>query len=121
MCISTIILTFNSEKTIAATLKSVLQVSDDVYVVDSYSSDQTLEIVKRFGASIVQHPFENYGAQRNWAIDSLNIKYAWELHLDADERLSEDLIRELNKLKSSFSFSSSIPYKPKERFSKLVS
>jgi glycosyltransferase involved in cell wall biosynthesis len=102
MCVSVIILTFNSEKTIAATLKSAFQVSDDIYVIDSFSVDKTCAIAKNYGANIIQRSFESYGAQRNWAIDSLKLKYDWELHLDADERLSKDLIKELNELKFSF-------------------
>ena len=102
MCVSVIILTFNSENTIAATLKSALQVSDDIHVVDSFSVDRTCAIAKKYGANIIQRLFESYGAQRNWAIDSLKLKYDWELHLDADERLSKDLIKELNELKFSF-------------------
>lgn len=102
MSISVIILTFNSDETIAATLQSAYRVSDDIHVVDSFSTDNTLEIARRYGANIVQHGFENYGAQRNWAIDNLTIKYDWELHLDADERLSDGLVEELNRLKSSF-------------------
>jgi glycosyltransferase involved in cell wall biosynthesis len=67
-------------------------------VVDSFSSDVTLEIVNRFTTQLVQHPFENYGAQRNWAIDNLPLKYQWQLHLDADEYLTDDLIDEINAL-----------------------
>jgi glycosyltransferase involved in cell wall biosynthesis len=96
--ISVIVLTFNAESTIGATLASARAVSDDVHVVDSYSTDGTLDIARAAGAEITQHPFEHYGAQRNWAIDNLPLKHAWELHLDADERLSEELIAELKQL-----------------------
>lgn len=102
MCISIIILTFNSEATIANTLKSVSQLSDDIYVVDSFSNDNTLKIVKSFDVKIVQHEFENYAVQRNWAMKNLPLKYSWELHLDADERLSVRLIEELKNLKKNF-------------------
>jgi len=101
MSISVIILTFNSEETIAATLQSACRVSDDIHIVDSFSTDKTLEIARRYGANIVQHEFVHYGAQRNWAIDTLPLKYDWQLHLDADERLSDGLVSELNSLKSS--------------------
>lgn len=102
MSISVIILTFNSEETIAATLQSACRVSDDIHIVDSFSTDKTLEIARRYGANTVQHEFENYGVQRNWAIYTLILKYDWQLHLDADERLSDGLEEELNSLKSSF-------------------
>ncbi|MCX5889758.1 MAG: glycosyltransferase family 2 protein [Deltaproteobacteria bacterium] len=102
MSISVIILTFNSEKTISGTIESALQVSDDIHLVDSFSTDKTLLLAAQFKVNLVQHEFDSYGLQRNWAIEHLPLKYAWELHLDADERLSEELIRQLNSLKSHF-------------------
>ncbi len=99
--ISIIILTFNSEETLAATLESACQVSDDIHTVDSFSTDETLEIAKGFGVHVVQHEFVNYSAQRNWAIDNLPIKYPWELHLDSDEKLSTELIKEIVSLEGS--------------------
>lgn len=88
---SVVILTYNSELSIAETLQSVAGLTDDIYIVDSFSKDRTVEIAKSFGAQIVEHAFENYGAQRNWAIDSLPVKSTWQLHLDADERLTPEL------------------------------
>lgn len=96
--ISIVILTFNAETTIGATLASARRISDDVHVVDSYSTDRTLEIAREHGAQIVQHPFENYGAQRNWAIDTLALRHDWQLHLDADERVTDELAAELGAL-----------------------
>lgn len=96
--ISAIILTFNSEAVIEATLLSAMKVAQDVHVVDSYSSDGTLDIARRLGANIVQHDFSNYSAQRNWAIDHLPLKGEWQLHLDADERLSDQLVEEIIEL-----------------------
>jgi glycosyltransferase involved in cell wall biosynthesis len=102
MSISVIILSFNSERIIAETLRSAAEVSDDIHVVDSFSTDATLNIVQNFKAHLVQHEFENYGAQRNWAIDNLPLKYDWELHLDADERPDPVLIERLKNLKGRF-------------------
>jgi len=100
--VSVIILTYNSEATIAATLASARRVSDDIHVVDDRSTDRTAEIARSFGASVVQHPYEEYGTQRNWAIATLALKYDWQLHLDADERLSDELVDELNELRLAF-------------------
>jgi len=100
--ISVVILTYNSELTIGRTLSSAAKVSDDIFVVDSYSSDSTLPIAAEYGAHIVQHEFVNYGIQRNWAIENLPIRYSWELHLDADEFLSQGLVEEINSLKQAF-------------------
>lgn len=98
MAISVIILTFNAEQTIGRTLASARAVSDDIHVVDSGSTDRTLAIVAEHGAQLVSHPFENYGAQRNWAIANLPIKHEWELHLDADERLTPELSSAIKSL-----------------------
>lgn len=97
--ISVVVLTFNAEATIGATLAAARQVSDDIHVVDSGSTDRTLEIVRAAGAQILHHPFENYGAQRNWAIDNVPLKHPWELHLDADERPTDALIGALDRLR----------------------
>lgn len=100
LSISAIILTFNSELTIRKTLECAQQVSDDIHVVDSFSTDKTLQIAESFGARIVQHAFVHYGDQRNWTIDNLVFKHEWQLHLDADEFLSPELIAAIEKLKT---------------------
>jgi glycosyltransferase involved in cell wall biosynthesis len=102
MTLSVVLLSFNSEATLGATLASARLVSDDIHVVDSGSADKTLEIAAGAGVRIVQHPFENYGRQRNWAIDNLPLKYGWQLHLDADERLTPELAQRINALKAGF-------------------
>lgn len=93
-----ILLTFNSEATLAATLSSVCQVAGEIFVVDSSSSDGTVELARQHGAKVVQHAFEHYGAQRNWAIDNLPISTAWQLHLDADEWMDAQLIEAIRAL-----------------------
>jgi glycosyltransferase involved in cell wall biosynthesis len=93
-----ILLSFNSSSSLAATLNSIKGLSDDIHVVDSGSTDSTIEIALASGAKVTSHPFESYGEQRNWAIDNLAIKYNWQLHLDADERISEGLKIEILQL-----------------------
>ncbi len=95
---SAIVLTFNSEETLGATLSRAHSVSDEIFVVDSYSSDGTVELARSFGAVVVQHPFEHYGAQRNWAIDNLPITRPWQLHLDADELMDHELVKAIQAL-----------------------
>jgi glycosyltransferase involved in cell wall biosynthesis len=102
MSISVVILTFNAEATLGATLASAGQISDDIHVVDSGSTDGTLAIAEAHGVRTVHHHFEHYGKQRNWAIDNLPLKHEWQLHLDADERLSPELSARLNALRGSF-------------------
>lgn len=89
---SVILLSFNSKETLAATLRRACLVSDDVFVVDSGSEDGTPELASTFGAKVVQHRFEHYGAQRNWAMENLPISKPWQLHLDADELLDDSLV-----------------------------
>ncbi|MBI3506774.1 MAG: glycosyltransferase family 2 protein [Proteobacteria bacterium] len=96
--VSVIVLTFNSAATIGATLDSLVGLTGDVHVVDSGSTDGTLAIVAAKGAKLVAHPFENYGAQRNWAIANLPLAHPWQLHLDADERLTPELKAEIASL-----------------------
>ncbi len=96
--VSVVILTFNSAATIGATLDSLAGLTNDVHVVDSGSTDGTLEIVRAKGATLASHAFENYGKQRNWAIESLVLAHPWQLHLDADERLTPELKIEIASL-----------------------
>lgn len=100
MNISVVILSYNSSATIGATIESAKRVSNDIHVVDSFSADDTRQIIERSGARLVLHPFANYAAQRNWASTNLPLSHDWELHLDADERLSEELTMELCRLQA---------------------
>ncbi len=83
---SVIILAFNSVDTLGATLAQAREISDDLYVVDSFSTDDTVALSRQHGAQVVQHAFENYGAQRNWAIDHRQMRHGgmsptWHLRL----------------------------------------
>ena len=93
-----ILLSFNSEDTLGATLSRAVQLSDQIFVVDSFSSDGTIALAASYGAKVVQHAFENYGAQRNWGIDNLPITRKWQLHLDADEVMDEELVASIQAL-----------------------
>lgn len=102
--ISVLILTFNEEKNIFDCLQSIAGIAGEIIVVDSGSTDNTLEIVKKFGAHIVEHPFENYSQQRNWALRNIPMQYDWVLNLDADHRVTPELNATLVKV-----FQSPIP------------
>ena len=93
-----VVLTFNSELTLGATLGQARLLADEIFVVDSGSNDGTLDLARSFQATVVSHPFEHYGAQRNWAIDNLPITGAWQLHLDADEWMDDDLVAAIKAL-----------------------
>jgi glycosyltransferase involved in cell wall biosynthesis len=93
--LSVIILTLNEEANLPLALASLRGLDAEVFVVDSGSTDRTLEIARAAGCHRVQHPFENYALQRNWAFDHLPIATPWTLCLDADERLTPDLVDEI--------------------------
>ncbi|MDE1161263.1 MAG: glycosyltransferase family 2 protein [Acidobacteriaceae bacterium] len=95
---SVLILTFNSEDSLPATLAAIDGLTDDIIIVDSGSTDGTLAVAASYNARVLQHPFQSYGAQRNWAIDNGAPRYAWQLHLDADERLTPELNAEIAAL-----------------------
>lgn len=87
------ILTHNEELDIAACIESALR-SDDVIVVDSYSSDRTVEIARQYPVRVVQHAFESHGRQRTWMLEAVPPKYAWAYLLEADERMTPALFDE---------------------------
>ncbi|BBM83287.1 glycosyltransferase family 2 protein [Candidatus Uabimicrobium amorphum] len=89
--ISAIILTYNEEKNIEACIQSVVSWVEEVFVVDSYSTDRTLEIAGKYTKNIAQNPFDNYSQQRNWAFSHLDIKTPWIMNLDADHRATPEL------------------------------
>ena len=96
-----VILTYNEELNIEKCLKSVAGWADEIFIVDSYSTDKTLEIAQKYGAKIVQHPFKNQAQQFNWALGNLEIKNEWILRLDSDEYLTKELRAEITeKLKN---------------------
>jgi glycosyltransferase involved in cell wall biosynthesis len=93
--LSVIILTYNEEKNIRDCLESVKDWASEIWVVDSYSTDSTLTIVRQYTDKICQHPFENYACQRNWALQNLPIASEWILNLDADHRTTPEFRQEL--------------------------
>jgi glycosyltransferase involved in cell wall biosynthesis len=87
------ILTYNEELDIAACIESAM-LSDDIIVVDSCSSDRTVEIASRYAVRTVQHAFESHGRQRTWMLESIPPKYEWVYILEADERMTPELFAE---------------------------
>ncbi|TNE68469.1 MAG: glycosyltransferase family 2 protein [Bacteroidetes bacterium] len=87
--LSAVIITLNEERNIGRCLDSLKGIVDEVVVVDSYSTDRTEEICREKGARFIQHPFEGYIEQKNFALEQA--RYNWVLSLDADEALSDRL------------------------------
>ncbi|NEU75347.1 glycosyltransferase family 2 protein [Hassallia byssoidea VB512170] len=91
--LSVYILTYNEELDIAACIESAM-LSDDIIVVDSCSSDRTVERAKNYPVRVVQHAFESHGKQRTWMLESIAPKYEWVYILEADERMTPELFAE---------------------------
>jgi glycosyltransferase involved in cell wall biosynthesis len=87
------ILTYNEELDIAACIESAM-LSDDIIVVDSCSSDHTVQIANRYPVRVVEHAFESHGQQRTWMLESIAPKYEWVYILEADERMTPELFAE---------------------------
>jgi glycosyltransferase involved in cell wall biosynthesis len=94
MTVSVLILTLNEEVNIEACLASA-RWSDDIVVLDSGSTDRTVELATTAGARVVTRPFDNYAAQRNFGLQQIPWRNPWVLMLDADEVVSPELAREL--------------------------
>jgi glycosyltransferase involved in cell wall biosynthesis len=91
--LSVIILTFNEERHIGRCVRSLSRIAGTprIFVVDSFSTDSTVEIARSLGAEVVQHRFVNQARQFNWALETLPITTDWIMRLDADEVIEADL------------------------------
>ena len=98
--ITVIILTKNEELNIEKAIVSAKQIAQRIIVVDSGSSDKTMDIAKATGAETFYHDWEGHAKQFNWALDNCGIKTEWVFRLDADERISNELAEEINKVTS---------------------
>jgi glycosyltransferase involved in cell wall biosynthesis len=92
MKLSAVVLTLNEEKHLPDCLAS-LHWADEIVVFDSFSTDRTEQITREHGARFIQHPFANYAAQRNAALDSVDAD--WVFFVDADERIPPALADEV--------------------------
>lgn len=95
--ISVVILTLNEATSLQRSLDSVAW-SDDILVVDSGSTDGTVDIARAAGARVVSRPFDSFAGQRNFAMDAGEFRNPWVLHLDADEVVTRALHDELQAL-----------------------
>ncbi len=100
--ISTVIITLNEEENIQRCLDSVKGIADEVVVVDSYSTDRTPDICKENGVTFIQHKFEGYVEQINYALTRASHDHV--LSLDADESLSEDARHKVSVVKNNWEY-----------------
>ncbi|MDX2196108.1 MAG: glycosyltransferase family 2 protein [Cytophagales bacterium] len=96
--LSVIILTYNEERNLRDCILSILPLQAHIYIVDSGSTDHTINIAREYTAHIFTHVFENYAKQRNWALQNLPIATDWVLNMDADHRATPELIEEIKTL-----------------------
>jgi len=96
MKISATIITYNEERNLPRAIES-LRCCDEILVVDSGSTDRTVELAERLGARVIEANWRGYAGQKNYASDQAS--HDWILSLDADEALSEDLEAEIWQLK----------------------
>jgi len=96
MKITATIITLNEERNIARAIES-LRCADEILIVDSGSSDRTIELAQNLGVRVIEAGWRGYAAQKNWAAEQAS--HDWILSLDADEALSEALEAEIWNLK----------------------
>lgn len=94
MSVSILILTLNEEGNLPDCLQSV-NWSDDIVVLDSFSSDGTVKTAEEIGVRVVQRKFDNWAAHQNWAMRNIPFKHEWVFYLDADERMTSELKEEV--------------------------
>lgn len=96
--ITAIILTKNEAVNIVDCIRSIKETVKRIIVMDSYSTDKTVDLAKQYGAEVYQHSFETHARQYKYAVESSNIATRWILRIDADERLTPESAKELEDI-----------------------
>ncbi|WP_256009557.1 glycosyltransferase family 2 protein [Desertivirga xinjiangensis] len=95
--LTAIILTFNEEKHIERCILNLKRIAAKILVIDSFSTDKTIELAHMLGATVYQNSWTNHSTQFNWALQNCNIVTDWTMRIDCDEYLSDELIAELHQ------------------------
>jgi glycosyltransferase involved in cell wall biosynthesis len=95
--VSVVLITLNEEYHLPGVLDNLLGWVQEIFVVDSLSTDRTVDVALERGAVVVQRPFGDFGDQWNWALMKLPITTPWTLKIDPDERMSDELKKEIEK------------------------
>jgi len=93
--ISVIILTNNEALHIERCIKNLQPIAREIFILDSFSTDQTVQIAESLGAKVLQRPWKNYADQFQWGLDNCPIQTSWVMRMDADEYLEPPLIEEI--------------------------
>ena len=96
--LTVVLLTLNEEFNLPGALENIKDWAEEIFIVDSCSTDRTVDIALEHGATIVQRPFTNCGDQWNFALSALPINSPWTFKLDPDERLTLGLKEEIRLL-----------------------
>lgn len=91
LSIAVIMITLNEAHNMPACLENLADFASEIFVVDSFSTDDTAEIAREFGVHVVQRAFTGFGDQWNYAVTRLPVASRWTMKLDPDERLTEEL------------------------------
>lgn len=103
--VAVVMISLNEGHNMEAVLQNLQGWAQEVFLVDSYSADDTVDIALKYGVHVVQRKFRNFGDQWNFALENLPIKASWTMKLDPDERLSEALKQNIvNKTKKTKAF-----------------
>jgi glycosyltransferase involved in cell wall biosynthesis len=94
--ISILVLTLNEENNLPGCLETV-KWSDDIHVLDSNSTDRTVEIAKQYGASVWFRKFDSFAQHQNWALQNIPFKHPWVFYFDADERVTPRLAQAMQQ------------------------
>jgi glycosyltransferase involved in cell wall biosynthesis len=111
--ISAVIITYNEEELIGRCLESIKEVADEIVIVDSFSTDRTEEICRKYNTRFIKREFEGYRDQKNFALTLATHQHI--LSLDADEALSDKLIQSVLDVKKSWKYDGYI-FKRRSRF-----
>lgn len=95
--LSVVVITYNEEKNLGRCLDSVAEIADEILIVDSHSTDETIEIARAKSARVILHTFEGHVAQKNYAFSQA--QHDFVLSLDADEVLDKAACEEVKNLK----------------------
>ena len=95
--ITAIILTYNEEKHIERCILSIKEIVKKIIVIDSFSTDNTVNIAKKNDAEIFKNNFVNQSRQVNWALKNVKFSTKWILRIDADEILTEELKKKMSE------------------------
>lgn len=93
--LAVVILTYNEALHVERCIRSAQRVAQEILVVDSYSTDDTVARALQLGTRVLQNPWVNYATQMNWALQNGGIRSAWVMRLDADEFLDEALVTDM--------------------------